>query len=320
MVDQVLQSRQKRVLVVDDSPTIVKILKQGLTQLGYEVMTAGDGVEALEILADVPIDLMLTDINMPNMDGYELVVRTRAQAQFSVMPIIVLTSVADRNVMRKSLDAGANLYLTKPAPMPKLRYKVQSLLGDVSSVSQTEAALSAVARSEVQAHLEEGAKEKERRKRAQSMSAEMHVEMYLYAENDAEADDILQDFEFRNDIDAFQVLPLLLEELEPAAMRRLFRLMAFMKQEEFVLPLIHRFREVHTIELQKELVWAIGSCGKREYLPEIRQLHNRLIEGSGGKDDDYFELLDTVDQVIDAIENERTTQRLHTKKKLPRPE
>lgn len=303
---------RKRVLVVDDSPTIVRILKRGLESLDYEVFSAEDGVEALEIVNEIPLDLVLTDINMPNMDGYELIVRIRAQQRFAILPIIVLTSVTDSETMRKSLDAGANIYLKKPAPMPKLRYKVQSLLGDASSADKIEKAAEVLERGDVKEKIQEGREELERVSRAKSVSPDMHIEMFLWEEDPEEVRHLLLAFSHRKDVDSMQVLPVLLDEtLGEEQLKRLFRLMAFLKYEEFVIPLIHRFREATSIGVQKEIVLALGACGTRDYLPEIRQLHNRVAESTTRFTDEQIDLLDTFEDVIEGIENEGLTTRLN---------
>ncbi|MCA8940542.1 MAG: response regulator, partial [Planctomycetes bacterium] len=117
------QKRTKRILVVDDSRTVLKILSKGLESLGYEVITAEDGQEAQEVLEDISFDLVLTDLNMPRVDGFELIEYLRSRPSWKDLPIVVLTSKGDKESMRRALDLGANIYLNKPAPLPKLRYK-----------------------------------------------------------------------------------------------------------------------------------------------------------------------------------------------------
>jgi len=101
--------------------TVRKMLAQGLASLGFEVLTASDGAEALIVLRNEPIDLVLTDLNMPNLDGFGLIRAVRAVPSMAILPVIVLTSKEDPVSMRAALDAGANIYLHKPAPLPKLK-------------------------------------------------------------------------------------------------------------------------------------------------------------------------------------------------------
>ena len=115
-------------MVVDDSITIRKVTSRVLENHSLEVMTAQDGVDAVEKLHDRVPDLMLLDIEMPRMDGYELLQHVRADARLRHVPIVMITSRAGQKHRKKARDAGANDYLTKPYQEPELVEKVSELL------------------------------------------------------------------------------------------------------------------------------------------------------------------------------------------------
>jgi len=103
------------ILTVDDSPSIRMLLRFALAAQGYAVAEAEDGVAALEWLAahERP-DLMITDINMPRMDGFELVEAVRAQRPYSDMPILVLSTESSEEKVERARSAGADGWIVKP--------------------------------------------------------------------------------------------------------------------------------------------------------------------------------------------------------------
>ena len=117
-----------RILVVEDSPTILNLLGMVLRQQGFQIHTAGDGVEALEKLSQESVDLIITDVNMPRMDGFTLIRRVRAQQSLANLPIIVLSTEREDRDLEQGAMVGANLYLTKPVKPEVLVEHVQSLL------------------------------------------------------------------------------------------------------------------------------------------------------------------------------------------------
>lgn len=114
-----------RILVVDDEPQIVRVLRAALHARGYEIRTASDGVGALEVMQDWAPDLVVTDLSMPQMDGLELTRRIRAT---SAVPIIVLSVRNQEPVKVKALDAGADDYITKPFGMDELTARIRATL------------------------------------------------------------------------------------------------------------------------------------------------------------------------------------------------
>jgi chemosensory pili system protein ChpA (sensor histidine kinase/response regulator) len=121
-------TRQPLVMVVDDSITMRKVTSRVLDNHSIEVMTAQDGIDAIEQLHDRVPDLMLLDIEMPRMDGYELLDHVRADARLRHVPIVMITSRAGQKHRRKARQAGANAYLTKPYQETELVEKVGEML------------------------------------------------------------------------------------------------------------------------------------------------------------------------------------------------
>ena len=122
------EDRTPVVMVVDDSITMRKVTSRVLENHSLEVMTAQDGVDAIEKLHERVPDLMLLDIEMPRMDGYELLQHVRADARLRHVPIVMITSRAGQKHRKKAREAGANDYLTKPYQEPELVEKVSELL------------------------------------------------------------------------------------------------------------------------------------------------------------------------------------------------
>jgi len=119
----------RKVLIVDDSQTIRRMIAaslRALNDIGFE--EASDGLEAIEILAREPIDLMILDLNMPEMHGLEVLQFMRSHARYSEIPIIVLTTKFDTESRRSALDSGASQYMTKPFDPVSLREQASSLL------------------------------------------------------------------------------------------------------------------------------------------------------------------------------------------------
>ena len=104
----------RSVLIVDDSEFVRNYHSAILRDASFQVITAGDGTEALEKLFTNPCDLVLTDINMQRMDGYEFIRRVRAEKQYQQLPIIIISTDGRSKDRKKGFDAGANLYIVKP--------------------------------------------------------------------------------------------------------------------------------------------------------------------------------------------------------------
>jgi adenylate cyclase len=116
------------ILVVDDVPDNVDVLQMRLESQGYEVVTAGDGAEAVEKTRELLPDLVLLDIMMPKMDGIETVKRLKADASLPFIPVILVTAKADSKDVIAGLESGGDDYLTKPVDHAALSARVRAML------------------------------------------------------------------------------------------------------------------------------------------------------------------------------------------------
>jgi two-component system chemotaxis response regulator CheY len=114
-------------LIVDDSPTIRRMVKVALGPLSMDVIEAASGLEAIEQLAVAPVSLVVLDLNMPDMHGLEVLGFVRANQKFHNIPIIVLTTRDDEASRQAAKHAGATRYMTKP-------FKPQGLLAEARDV------------------------------------------------------------------------------------------------------------------------------------------------------------------------------------------
>ncbi len=122
--------RDKLVLVVDDSKYILSVVESGLTSAGFKVITASNGREAFEIVSEVAPHLILSDINMPIMDGIKLCEKIQGHPSLSHIPFVIMSSGADRRTMRELLHKGASAFLVKPFNIDQLVITAEKLLSD----------------------------------------------------------------------------------------------------------------------------------------------------------------------------------------------
>ena len=116
------------VLIVDDQPQNLELLEAYLVPQGYEVVTAFNGEEALEKISSQPIDLLLLDVMMPGMDGFEVTRRVRRMSPIRLIPIILVTALRDTDSRVKGIEAGCDDFISKPVDKMELLARVQSLL------------------------------------------------------------------------------------------------------------------------------------------------------------------------------------------------
>lgn len=118
------------VLIVDDQMSIRSLVRSGLNQLGVQHITeASDGGEALKSLGLNPVHLVISDFNMPNMDGLELLKAIRANPPSAKTAFIMLTGRADRDLVQKAVQFGVNNYLVKPFNVQILKGKIEQVFG-----------------------------------------------------------------------------------------------------------------------------------------------------------------------------------------------
>ncbi|MGH9372046.1 MAG: response regulator [Vicinamibacterales bacterium] len=118
-----------RFLIVDDSTTMRRIIINTLNRLGYaDVVEAGNGREGLERLGDGPVDVILTDWNMPEMGGIDFVRHVRATPAIRNVPVLMVTTNAAKDDIVQALKAGVNSYVVKPFTPDTMKEKIEAVL------------------------------------------------------------------------------------------------------------------------------------------------------------------------------------------------
>ena len=118
----------KTILIVDDSASLRQVVSIALTRAGYEVIEAGDGMEALTKLDGRKINLVVSDVNMPRMDGITFVTQMKANARYKFTPVIMLTTENGGDRMQQGKLAGAKAWIVKPFNPPVLLDAVAKLV------------------------------------------------------------------------------------------------------------------------------------------------------------------------------------------------
>ena len=119
---------KKTILIVDDSQFVRSYHSYILEQAHFQVITAVDGSDGLEKLFTNSCDLVLTDINMSNMDGYEFIRRVRSDGKYGSLPIIIVSTESEAKDKTKGFEAGANLYIVKPSSPEMMVENIRMIL------------------------------------------------------------------------------------------------------------------------------------------------------------------------------------------------
>ena len=123
-----MQVERRHALVVDDAVSVRKTLAQLLQDAGYEVTTARDGFDALDALIRRKTDVVLTDLEMPNLDGLGLTRRLRESRLWKELPVVMITSRATHKHLKLAQEAGVDVFLTKPYADDELLAEVRRLV------------------------------------------------------------------------------------------------------------------------------------------------------------------------------------------------
>ena len=121
-----------KIMIVDDCNTTRKLLGHYLRSRGYAVVFAENGLDALEKLANQNVDLVMTDLNMPYMDGIELIRVLRSDTELSQIPILMITTENDDREREKAISNGANAYMVKPVTGNAIEENIKSIVKQIS--------------------------------------------------------------------------------------------------------------------------------------------------------------------------------------------
>src|SRR5215213_5250682 len=138
----------KRILIVDDEPKLLGAVAETLSEEGYQVVTAKSGVEALVRLAESLPDLIISDVRMPGMDGYQLVGTLRSNPRTELVPIIFLTAKSNREDRITGFRNGVDAYVTKPFDPEELLVIIANILGRAARIGAELARLMNTSRDE----------------------------------------------------------------------------------------------------------------------------------------------------------------------------
>ena len=117
-----------KILIVDDEGVNLRLMGEIICSLGHEVFLARDGKGAIQKTLEISPDLILLDIMMPGMDGFEVAVRLKKDENTKIIPIVMVTALKDVEARVRALDAGADDFLSKPVESTEVRARIRSLL------------------------------------------------------------------------------------------------------------------------------------------------------------------------------------------------
>jgi two-component system, OmpR family, response regulator AdeR len=131
------QSRAKVILIIEDEFDIRNFVSRVLELEGYQVLQAGDGKTGMEIIKENSIDLVLLDLRLPELDGWSILRQMKHTLEFSQIPVVVLTAIAESGQRRRTLRMGATQYLIKPLSANSLSKTIAGILRRKGSRYQT---------------------------------------------------------------------------------------------------------------------------------------------------------------------------------------
>lgn len=149
-MDETERTSTASILVVDDDPGTRFLMRTALEHLGFEVIEAADGIEGYELHEKHRPDLLLVDVMMPRMNGYELCHRLRSHAHSAYVPIVVVTSVDDMPSIARAYDAGATDFISKPVDWLVLGHRVRYVLRNQERLITAKEAAEAVNQSKAE--------------------------------------------------------------------------------------------------------------------------------------------------------------------------
>jgi two-component system alkaline phosphatase synthesis response regulator PhoP len=120
----------KKIMVIDDEPYIARVIKFKLEQEGYTVYSANDGISGLEKIRQEKPDLVLLDVMMPGLSGYEVCQKIKADTALSQIPVVILTAKGQERDREQGLSVGASDYITKPFSPNRLLELVKTMIGE----------------------------------------------------------------------------------------------------------------------------------------------------------------------------------------------
>jgi len=121
---------KKKVLVIDDENDILLIIKSALHEEGYDVATANNGYDGLALAEDASPDLIILDIMMPEMDGFEVLQQLKENEKTAQIPVVILTGLSSKDKIREALNKGIDYYIVKPFEYQDLVSKVKIAIDD----------------------------------------------------------------------------------------------------------------------------------------------------------------------------------------------
>lgn len=126
----------RRILVVEDDLELVELLRFNLTNVGFSVMSANDGAEAIEKACSLLPDLIVLDVMLPVLDGFAVCEILRREASTAAIPIIMLTAMSTRRARLAGLESGANDYITKPFSPKNLLGRIETVLSQFAPAAE----------------------------------------------------------------------------------------------------------------------------------------------------------------------------------------